>query len=146
MLTPFVRKDGHIEVPLSRGGARKMAMVHQLVLAAFAGPCPPGQEGCHNNGQPADCALANLRWDTHAANMADMVRHGASAAGERHWNVKLTDADVREIRRLWDSGTRPGHRHSRWCGCTWTQVSIAERFGVSRTRVTTIVSGKARAA
>jgi hypothetical protein len=72
VLTPFVRKDGHIEVPLHRPGRRHMRAVHRLVLTAFIGPPPAGYEGCHNNGQAADCTLGNLRWDTHAANMADM--------------------------------------------------------------------------
>lgn len=47
-----------------------------LVMTAFVGPRPEGMECCHNNGNPADNRLGNLRWDTHSANAMDMVRHG----------------------------------------------------------------------
>jgi hypothetical protein len=32
-------------------------------------------ETCHNNGNPADNRLENLRWDTHVANEADKRLH-----------------------------------------------------------------------
>ncbi|MDP7729539.1 HNH endonuclease [Mycobacterium sp. TY813] len=50
--------------------------MHHLVLEAFVGPRPPGLEGCHGNGDPADNSVANLRWDTRSANVFDSVRHG----------------------------------------------------------------------
>lgn len=49
---------------------------HRLVLEAFVGPCPPGMEACHWNDIKTDNRLANLRWDTHAANGRDCVRNG----------------------------------------------------------------------
>jgi hypothetical protein len=146
VLTPFRRKDRHIEVQLCRGNHRYMSAVHRLVLMSFIGPPPPGQEACHNNGQAADCRLGNLRWDTHAANMADMVIHGTSRTGERHWNARLTDDNVREIRRLWGSEGQPGHRHNRWSGHTWSQAALGQRFGVNRSAISQIVNGKTRAA
>jgi hypothetical protein len=50
--------------------------IHQLVLEAFVGPCPPGMEGCHNNGCPTDNRLENLRWDTPSSNSQDRIKHG----------------------------------------------------------------------
>jgi hypothetical protein len=69
----------------------------------FRGPCPPGMEACHNNGDPTDNRLCNLRWDTHANNEADKIRHGtyfirARLKGERNGNSKLTEEEVRLIR------------------------------------------------
>lgn len=52
------------------------ARIHSLVLEAFVGPRPDGMEGCHNDGDPANNHLANLRWDTRAANNQDTLRHG----------------------------------------------------------------------
>lgn len=69
-------KDGHLRVPLSKDGRQRKFLVHRLVLAAFVGPAPEGHEGCHNNGNPADNRLANLRWDTSHENQLDTVRHG----------------------------------------------------------------------
>ena len=55
----------------------KVVKGHRAVLETFVGPCPPGMEGCHNNGNPADNRLENLRWDTRQNNMIDKVNHGA---------------------------------------------------------------------
>lgn len=87
-------------VNLGRGNMRR---VHRLVLEAFVGPAPAGTEGCHNDGNPQNNALSNLRWDTHAENMLDQVRHGTKAApptfrGETHPMTKLTAGDVLFIR------------------------------------------------
>lgn len=67
-----VNRSGYPEVNIN-GHAR---LVHQLVLSAFVGPRPQGLVTCHNNGDPADNRLENLRYDTQAANVRDTVRHG----------------------------------------------------------------------
>lgn len=64
-------------VTLTRGpGTSRGFNVHALVLTAFRGPCPPGLEGCHNDGDGRNCRLGNLRWDTAANNWRDSVKHG----------------------------------------------------------------------
>lgn len=100
LLKPGPNRDGHIQVDLRRDGKTIKRYVHQLVLEVFVGPCPPGLEGCHNDGIPAHNWLDNLRWDTHAANTRDAVKHGAYSRGEAHGNAKLTELDVRWIRYL----------------------------------------------
>ncbi len=62
-------------VNLWRGTVRR-GYVHVLVLTAFRGHCPAGMEGCHNDGDPKNNRLSNLRWDTHSANQKDGFRHG----------------------------------------------------------------------
>ena len=57
-------------------GARRRAYIHRLVMAAFVGPCPPGMEVCHEDGDPRNNALYNLRYDTPSANNMDKWRHG----------------------------------------------------------------------
>ena len=56
----------------------KTRTLHSLVLEAFVSPRPIGYLGCHNNGDPADNRLENLRWDTASANCADMEKHGTN--------------------------------------------------------------------
>lgn len=73
-LKSFVNKHGYRLVALYHGGKRHIRKVHRLVLEAFVGPCPEGVECCHNNGDPSDNRLENLRWDTHAANHAESSR------------------------------------------------------------------------
>ncbi|MBT9173134.1 MAG: hypothetical protein DDT21_01524 [Syntrophomonadaceae bacterium] len=55
-------KCGHLAVVLN--DPRKSFGVHQLVMLAFAGEPPSGFYVLHNNGDPADNRLSNLRYDT----------------------------------------------------------------------------------
>lgn len=108
-----------MQVRLGRGSPRK---VHHLVLEAFVGPRGPDQECCHNDGNPANNLLTNLRWDTHSANMEDSVRHGTNSRppifrGEAHAMTSLTERQVLEIRR-------PADRFG-------LHVDLSRQYGVS---------------
>lgn len=101
-LVPGKQPSGHLFVVLRgdvsshRGGYQRR--VHRLVLEAFAGPAPAGMEGCHDDGDPTNNSITNLRWDTHAANVRDTVEAGRHARGETHGGAVLTDDLVRLIR------------------------------------------------
>lgn len=75
VLKPGKTTKGALFVMLSNGKAYNRR-VHQLVLEAFVGPCPPGMEGCHWDDNKENNTLTNLRWDTHSANGLDAVRNG----------------------------------------------------------------------
>lgn len=98
---------GYLRVTLTKYGIEKTLKVHRLVLAAFAGPCPDGHEGCHSDGDPSNTRLDNLRWDTKKSNHNDRRRHGTIVNGERHHAAKLTVADVRRIFALHADGLLP---------------------------------------
>lgn len=70
-------------VGLYRDGRQRRFYVHRLVLAAFVGPCPPGMEGCHGDGDPLNANLTNLRWDWPSANNRDKTRHGTHNMSRR---------------------------------------------------------------
>lgn len=76
-------RGGHHLVTVSVDGVRSTLQIHSLVLAAFVGPRPPGMEGCHDDGDPDNNALTNLRWDTHSSNMRDKVKHGTHNMARR---------------------------------------------------------------
>lgn len=94
-------KYDHAVYPLKPSGTRitsvginfagKTHQVHRLVLLAFRGPCPLGMEGCHNDGDAANNKLTNLRWDTHEANMEDMIRHQGRI---RRWDRPLRGSQL----------------------------------------------------
>lgn len=83
---------------------RKRYYVHVLVLEAFIGPCPRGQECRHLNDDKSDNSLSNLKWGTKEENMHDRALNGMQVVpdnrGENSSRATLTDDDVREIRRL----------------------------------------------
>lgn len=87
-------KHGYLTVSLAVGTKR----VHRLVLEAFVGPCPPGHEGAHLDGDKANNTLANLAWVSHVENVSHKERHGTSQRGESIGTSKLTADDVSRIR------------------------------------------------
>lgn len=87
VIKPFPNTvSGRAQVRLSFGPTQRTYLVTALVLAAFVGPRPgDGYDACHNNGDPLDDRLDNLRWDTHSENMLDVIRHGRhNHAGKTH--------------------------------------------------------------
>lgn len=77
-----------VALSVPNGGRTHPIGVHRLVLLAFAGPCPEGMEGCHDNGDRSDNHRSNLYWGTHLDNMQDAIRHRpdqALAAKRRLW-------------------------------------------------------------
>lgn len=75
-LRPATDKRGYLRVSLQLDGRTYSRTVHALVAEAFLGARPPGAQVCHNDGNPANNVLANLRYDTPAGNAADRKLHG----------------------------------------------------------------------
>ena len=98
---------------------------HKAVLETFIGPRPKGMEACHNNGDPFDNKVANLRWDTTRNNQLDRIKHGTSNRGERCAAAKLTETQVRAIR----ADTR-------------LQREIAAEYGVRANTISRIKCGR----
>lgn len=67
---------GYPQVSLSKDGYVERGMlVHWLVLQAFIGPAPEGQEGLHWDDVPHNNHLSNLRYGTKLENAADKTRN-----------------------------------------------------------------------
>jgi HNH endonuclease/NUMOD4 motif len=94
---------------LHRDGKGTPRKVHTLVLEAFVGPCPPGEEACHWNDIRTDNRLENLRWDTRPANRQDSVRNG------KHWLAARTHCKNGHEFTPENTFTKDGHRACREC-------------------------------
>lgn len=102
--------------------------VNGIVCTLTHGPAPsPVHEVAHSCGKGTTgcCAPRHLVWKTHAENEADKLAHGTRKIGERHGMAKLTDEQIRTIRRL--AGTMP-------------QREIGEMFGIAQGQVSAIVT------
>lgn len=99
-----VNTHGYLAVDLWVSGNPVTIAVHILVLEAFKGPCPPGLECCHEDGNRLNCHIDNLRWDTHQSNLADCKRHGTSLLGVKNPRSKLTDTNVSLARERHQNG------------------------------------------
>jgi hypothetical protein len=128
ILKPCRLSNGYQRINLCVHGRQKGYYVHSLVLLAFVGPCPPGMECCHGDGNRMNNRLGNLRWDSRLNNAADRVRHGHSCRGERNGAAKLSTADVHAIRYL----------HSRGVGPT----DLARQFGCNRYNIRAVAQRK----
>lgn len=81
------------------------------------------------DGDPSNNTLRNLGWETVSQNNLRRTAHGRLPLGSDIAVSKLTESDVREIRR-------------RYTG-EWGQLTrLGEEFGCSRTNIKNIVSGK----
>ena len=83
VLSPGVRASGYEYVNLKDSPKIRRRYVHQLVLESFVGPRPEDAEACHNNGNPADNRISNLRWDSVSENRLDIGRMGRHNEGSK---------------------------------------------------------------
>lgn len=124
---------GYLRVVLSRGGSIKGARVHQLVTAAFIGPCPDGKEVNHIDGDKTNNYVSNLEYLTPSENHRHAYRIGThlptrvyGRKNPRNQRI-LTEEEVLSIRN------RIGRE---------TQKSIGESFGVCRSTISKIATGR----
>jgi len=79
VMRPSMNQYGYPTVGLSRPGLVVRRAIHVLVAKAFLGPRLHGMEVCHNDGNSANAALTNLRYDTRSGNERDKIAHGTHA-------------------------------------------------------------------
>ncbi len=122
---------GYWVISLTKGGRRRQWKLHQLVLLTFVGPKPDGMQGCHYDDNPDNNCLDNLRWDTPSENAKDKYRNGKGPdrRGSKHPMSKISEDDVREIRR-------------RRLELGETLSSIGSHFGLSEAMICNIAKGK----
>ncbi len=75
----WIDRDGYVHVTLPIDGKQRRRSVHRLVALAFLG-APPSErhQVAHNDGNPSNNMLANLRWATPAENQRDRLLHGTA--------------------------------------------------------------------
>lgn len=122
------RKDGlrycRVQLRANQGRGRRLTRyVHRLVLEAFIGPCPDGQQALHGDRDTANNRLTNLRWGTPAENAADKYRHGTIPSGVAHPRAAMSDVDVLVIGYLARKRSIPHDEIADIIGSDQTSVS-----------------------
>ena len=130
LIAPQIASHGYPVAGLSKNGRVKQQLIHRMVLEAFEGPCPEGNEARHLDGDRANPSASNLRWGTPLENAADKEAHGTVMRGGRHGAAKLTDAQVVELRRR--------------CHAKENYGALAAEYGIKRGTVRHIACGLSR--
>jgi hypothetical protein len=109
----------------------KKLRAHRLSYELHCGPIPAGLFVCHRCDNRGCINPSHLFLGTNTDNMRDMVSKGRHRLirlpGERNGQAKLTEAEARAI--LASKGKV-------------RQEDLAERYGVSQSRISSIMTGK----
>lgn len=138
--TASTRHKGYGAFVYRRDGKTVNGRAHRYSYELHVGPIPDGLMVLHSCDTPACVNPSHLFLGTNTDNVRDMIAKdrkvkggtygpGDYERGERHHNARLTEADVREIRRLASIGT--------------PQAKIAKQFGTSQGNISPIVNRKA---
>jgi hypothetical protein len=112
-----------------RDGKHVAISQHQAIWVYFNGTIPRGLEINHRNGRKSDNRLSNLELVTRTENNKHAFRIGLKPKywGDRAPKRKLSEADVREIKKLLAAGI--------------PQKNIAAQYGVARNTISSIKIG-----
>jgi hypothetical protein len=132
LLTPTLDNNGYHKVSLIDAvGFRRTCFLHQLIMYEFVGPCPVGKEVRHRDGVKTNYSLINLRYSSKKTNGRDRVKHGHQVKGEEVVISKLTEQQVRKIRRLYAT-----------YNYKFSQPKLATKYGVSQHTISQVVNRK----
>lgn len=126
IMRPYRDRYGYLAIKLTGDHNYRISKtVHRLVCEAWHGPCPPGLQAAHLDGDQLHNVPSNLAWVTNTENQRHKILHGTSLRGEEAPKARLTSAIVR---RVWLS--------------TESTRSLAKELGVSKTAVQFIRKGR----
>ncbi|MBU8770311.1 HNH endonuclease [Cytobacillus oceanisediminis] len=111
-------KRGHVYVRFGRKA--KPLYIHRLVYQVFVGEIAEGLLIRHLNDIPYDNRVENLSIGTQKENMEDARKNKLFPLGSKNGQSKLTEKDVKEIRKL---------------AKTNTKTELANKYQVSRAAI-----------
>lgn len=133
ILKPIITKSGYVNVCLTTGNdeSRITKRVHRLVADAFVENPDDKDEINHKDGNKENNRSENLEWVTRSENEQHAYDNNLIKVlkGSEKPLSKLDEEDIRNIRKEYDDGC--------------LQIELAERYGVARQTISSIVNRKA---
>lgn len=122
-------RKGYLSVCMVVDGVKKTCRVHRIIWAARNGRIPSDLQINHKDCNKANNRIKNLEMVT----LLENIQHGVenkcfnAMKGEENPFSKLTDKDVRSIRRMYATNK-------------YLQDALASKFGVSRPTIGRVIS------
>ena len=107
--------------------SRKYIYAHREAYRRTFGEIDEGLHICHSCDNPLCCNPRHLFAGTNLDNILDCVKKGRKARGEKHWNCRLSEREVSEMRGLLRS---------------LSKAKIARLYGLSRSYACRILNNK----
>lgn len=101
----------------------------RIISTAYDKDIPQGYQVCHTCDRPWCIQPDHLVQGTRSQNMRDKVRAGTDNRGEKHHLSILTRKNIQYIKSKYDAGGI-------------TQLMLANKFGVSQTTISSIITNK----
>lgn len=127
VLSAHTIKAGYLQVAPMVEGKPFERLVHRLVLAAFTGHFPHGMQVCHNNGDPTDNRIENLRWGTYSDNVYDRVLHGTHNQKSK---THCPQGHPLDVPNLTPSAMKRNGRQCLACSRAHAQIARGKRKGI----------------
>lgn len=127
IIKPWKAGRGYFAVTLSKNGKTKASYVHLLVAMAFISNPNNFPTINHINGNKLDNSVGNLEWVSYSYNNQHAYDIGLHKKGEEQYRAKLTEENVREIKRL---------------GKYATYQQIGDKYHVSQATIRDVLIGK----
>ena len=129
ILKPGTGTNGYKYVVFRIEGKSHTKYIHRLVGLHFIENPKNYNQINHKDGDKFNNRVSNLEWCNQSHNMLHAIENGlCNIRGHSQHSSKLTEDDVREIRRLKNSGM--------------LQYKIAEQFGICPQTLSNIIRGK----
>lgn len=122
---------------LNRSGYGQFAIAykphgaHRAAWIFANGDIPKGLHVLHKCDNPCCVRPDHLFLGSHSDNVQDAMNKGRITSGEDHHAVKLSDKEVRDIRKSYAQG------------CS-TQVTLAKEYGIHKVYISSLVRFKSR--
>jgi len=129
--TRSVNDSGYAQVKKDR----KPLMAHRLFYERYVGPIPNGMQACHKCDVPHCLNPSHIFPGSAMDNVKDCIEKGRRShlIGQAHHNCKLSDDQVKEIRKLYPE-----------FAARWACASLAAKYGICKQSMYHIYCGKRR--
>lgn len=117
---------GIISIGSKTDGTNTVARAHRLAYLLAFETDPNSLHVLHKCDNPSCCNPKHLFLGTPQDNTSDMIKKGRQAKGEKSGQAKLTEAQVREIRKRYRSGNI-------------FQRELAKEYGVTTSLISAII-------